>query len=69
MCVYVVLVPVYGFATLQFPPAGVPDNTIDAPEHPLTFAAVTAGNELTVIVAAGKVSVLDALHPFPFVIV
>lgn len=44
VCVYVVLAPEYGFATLHVPPAGDPDNAIEDPAQPLTLFAVTTGS-------------------------
>ena len=55
--------PVYGFATLNVPPAGEPTKAIAVPAQPLTFPAVTVGSGLTVIVAEALV----AEHPFPSV--
>ena len=52
------LVPVYGLATLNVPPAGEPDKAIELPEHPLTLPAATIGNGFTV---TGCVAV--AVHP------
>ena len=58
-----VLGPVYGFATLNVPPAGEPTNAIDVPAQPDTFPAVTVGNGFVVIVAEALV----AVHPFALV--
>ena len=52
--------PVYGFAILNVPPAGEPTKAIGLPAQPLTFPAVTVGNENVVIVAEALV----AEHPF-----
>ena len=53
----------YGLATLNVPPAGEPTKAIGLPVQPLTFPAVTVGNEKVVIVAEALV----AEHPFPSV--
>ena len=57
------LAPTYGLATLYVPPAGVPDNAIELPVHPLTFPAVTVGKEFTVIDFEEDVPVQFALVP------
>ena len=55
-----VLGPVYGFTTLNVPPAGEPTNATAVPAQPDTFPAVTVGTGLVVIVAEA----LFAEHPF-----
>ena len=49
--------------TLNVPPAGVPDNAIELPAHPLTLLEVTVGNGFTVMFAAELVLV----QPLPSV--
>ena len=50
-------------ATLNVTPAGVPDNAIDDPAHPLTLVAVTVESGFTVIFDGALVLV----QPFPSV--